>query len=176
MLRTAVWESLTKKQLEAKGTMCKTIACLQVHHTLWLWITLLCHSSVEHSTRPKHRQKNTSSQTKPVISHHKRGEEKQNQLTHECKRYAFTVQELLVTLQTVLHKMHLQVFVDFFFFCKQISPGDEIKSTESLTNIKVKHSLIVMELSLPHILEAEILGVCVWVKTWQKLNTWKWRI
>lgn len=78
-------------------------------HALALNHTPVSQLSEAQHTRPKQRQKNISSQTKPVISHHKRGEEKQNRLTHEHKRYAFTVQELLVTLQTVLQrKMHLQ--------------------------------------------------------------------
>lgn len=67
--KTGIWGSLTKKQLPAKGTMCKTTACLQFHHTLWLWITLRCHSSVKHSTPGQNRDRKTPAHRQNLLSH-----------------------------------------------------------------------------------------------------------
>lgn len=52
-------------------------------HALALNHTPVSQLSEAQHTRPKQRQKNTSSQTKPVISHHKGKEKEKNRLAHE---------------------------------------------------------------------------------------------
>lgn len=119
MYGTDDWGSLTKKQLEAKGTMCKTTACLQFHHTLWLWITLLCHSSVEHSTPGQNRDRKTPAHRQNLLSHITKEERKNKINSH-----------------TSVNGMHL-LFKNCWSPCKQFCLNAPVNSA---TNISRKTS------------------------------------
>lgn len=142
-------------------------------HALALNHTPVSQLSEAQHMRPKQRQKNTSSQTKPVISHHKK--ERKNKINSHMsvKGMHLLFKNCWSPCKQFCIKCTCK-FLLIFFFCKQISAGDRKKSTESSTKIKAKHSLIVTELSLPHTLEAETLSLRE--RKWQELDTWKQKI